>query len=96
MPSLSATYESCPGEHTISGSKQNGTPEGVTSRLLGGVQTSGLPPRSLRFVPKPRQGVYKISLDGAPTLGVPKSVWLGNNLFPLLTVATEKSTAERC
>ena len=62
---------------------------------LGGVQTSGLAERNLRFVPKARQGMYKISLDGAPTLGVRESVWL-NNLFPLLTVATEKSTAERC
>ena len=96
MLSLSATYDSCPGEHTISGSKQNGTPDGVLPGLLGGVQTSGLPLRSLRFVPKPRQGVYKISLDGAPTLGAPENVWLGNNLFPLLTVASEKSTAERC
>ena len=96
MLSLSATYESCPGEHTISGSKQNGTPDGVTPGLLGGVQTSGLPLRDLRFVPNARQGVYKISPDGAPTLGAPESVWLGNNLFPLLTKKSEKSTAERC
>ena len=96
MLSLSATYDSCPGEHTISGSKQNGTPDGVTPGLLGGVQTSGLPSRNLRFVPKARQGVYKISLDQAPTLGVPKTVWLGNNLFLLLTAVLEKSTAERC
>ena len=96
MLSLSATYESCPGEHTISGSKQNGTPDGLTPRMLGGAQTSGLPLRDLRFVPKARQGVYKISLDGAPTLGVPESVWLGNNLFPLLTKMSGKSTAERC
>ena len=64
--------------------------------MLGGAQTSGLPLRDLRFVPNARQGVYKISPDGAPTLGAPESVWLANNLFPLLTVVLEKSTAERC
>ena len=94
MPSLSATYESCPGEHTISGSKQNGTPGSAKPRLLGGVQTSGLPKRFLRFAPKARQGMYKISLGRAPTLGVCESVWL-DNLFPLLTIIPEKSTAEK-
>ena len=95
MPSLSATYESCPGEHTISGSKQNGTPDSVKPRLLGGVQASGLLKRVLRFAPKAKQGIHKISLDGAPTLGVPESVLL-DSLFPLLTMIPEKSAAERC
>ena len=41
------------------------------------------------------RNIYKISLDGALTLGMCESVWL-DNLFPLLTVVLEKSTAERC
>ena len=46
--------------------------------LLGGIQTNELPESILHFAPKARQGMYKVSVDGAPTLRPPESVWLDN------------------